>query len=131
MNKKLTAENAELKSRLDKNAAVSQGNLKDTKYVMQLLEKSNLKNKQLEQELCSTRNGCRDKESEKLLDKQVHVQSTMTEDMHTDWKEEIRYKDEAISFYKEVCDAKVSEVAELQRANRFLKNKIQQNNILL
>lgn len=131
-NKKLTAENAELKIKLDKNAVQLQGNSKDIKYVMQLLEKSNLENKKLKEELSAKRERYHDQENGlKMRVMEVRDKNTMTEDKQTDWKEEIRNKDEAISFYKEICDAKVSEVAELQHINRFLKDKIQHNNLFL
>lgn len=127
LNIKLTAENAELKSTMDKNIDQLHVNSKDMKYVMELLEKTTLQNKELKAE--NAKLGIRLQNDQKVI-KHTHNKKKMTEDENAELKDEIRAKDDLIKFYKEISDAKVSEVEELQQINRILKSKtikVQQN----
>lgn len=123
-NKKLTADNAELQSKLDKNIVQTQGQSKDIKYLVESLEKTTQQNKDLRAEsamLTMTLSGWK-------LAKPVHDKNTMTEDQGTALGEKIREKDELIMFYKETLDAKVTEVNELQQINRYLRSTVHRYN---
>ncbi len=98
-----------------------QGVSKDTKYVMELLDKTTQQNKELKEEnkeLVTRLN-------EREIAKPQHGQSSMSAAIkNAELRKMIREKDELIVFYKEICDAKVCEVKELQQLNRLLKNGI-------
>lgn len=130
-NKNLASENAQLKSKIDKNVEQTS---KDVSYLMAIVEKKTQQIVKLKAEnakLSELQNGTGEG---KHAEGGVHERkSTLAEDEDEKWKAKLREKNELIRFYKETCDAKVTEIIELQQLNKILVSKvskIQQQNKL-
>lgn len=125
-NKQLNAEVTQLKSDLGKYAAKFDGHSKDMKYVMGLLEKMTRQNKDLkaENKKLSEKTIGRKDEKHRNIDR-----IKLIEFENAELKNLIREKDETILFYKEVCNAKVSEVKQLERINKVKQQRDKNENL--